>query len=205
MIKITNMSLIVSLLGLLDAIQISILTFISFLLFYTMYNKKEKRLVWSNLVNVLMLTHGLDYSLVEFNKAISLSGLCVMCLAFLPIFERDMYGLLLSGFIQLLVHTVYSIYKYYGGKNIPLFSTFIYFRRQWMKKLSIVFGFLAHVTFVLFGLLMGYSSAFLIGIVLGVLHFYFMEIDYKFVLRVRPFAYVVLPLAGVAILSALIY
>ena len=40
------------------------------------------------------------------------------------------------------------------------------------------------------------------GVGVGVAHFYTMEIDYKYVLQVRPFAFLPFPLALVAIYSA---
>lgn len=196
------MSLILSTLRVLDALQISSLTFVSYLLFYTMYDKKTKELELSSLTDVLIFQKGIDHTLVEINKAISLSGLSVLCLAFLPIFQKEMYNLLLSGMIQLCIHTVYSTYKYYGGKNLPYLSTFIYIKDQWTKKMSIIFGLMAHIV-LLIGFMGYYGLALssLLAIVLGMLHFYLMEIDYKFILRVRPFALVVFPLS----IAALVY
>ena len=38
-----------------------------------------------------------------------------------------------------------------------------------------------------------------IAVVTGTLHFYFMEIDAKYVLHVRPFAYLPFPLCAIAL------
>ena len=191
------MSLIISLLHKLDALQISTIMLWSYLLFYTMYDKQQKQLVSTNLIDVITLRKGLDHTLVELNKAISLAGLSVLGVAFLPVFRREMYNLIMSGMIQLVIHTAYSSYKYYGSKNLPYLTSFVNLKDQWMKKSSVIYGSLAHLVIV--AGYMGYLSiaaALFFGILFGLLHFYFMEIDYKFILRVRPFAYIVFPLCA---------
>ena len=46
----------------------------SYLIFYTAYDKVKKTLVLQNLKDLVSLGRGLDWTLVELNKAISLSG-----------------------------------------------------------------------------------------------------------------------------------
>ena len=67
-----------------EALSISTAIFVSYLLFYTGYSKAEKKLVPSLLIDVITLKLGLDKFLVEMNKAISLSGLTALLLAFCP-------------------------------------------------------------------------------------------------------------------------
>jgi len=61
----------------------------SYLLFYTAYDKVKKTLVIKNLTDLVSLNRGLDWTLLELNKAISLSGMTTMLLAFLPQFQEQ--------------------------------------------------------------------------------------------------------------------
>ena len=66
------------------SIVITQATLNSYLLFYTMYSKAEKKLVPAQLIEIMTLKAGWTKFLVEMNKAISLSGLTTLCLAFCP-------------------------------------------------------------------------------------------------------------------------
>ena len=50
----------------------------------------------------------------------------------------------------------------------------------------------------MFGLLDIYMTCYA-SVTLGILHFYLMEIDYKWNLQVRPYAYLPFPLAALAV------
>lgn len=190
------MSLIGNMIYQLNALELSIITFVAYLLFYSMYDKKEKKLIPNNLVRILMCSDGYDKSLVEMNKAISLSGLSIFAMAFFPIFRKEMRLLLWSASFQLSAHAIYSIYKYYGTKNIPHLTSFLNVNDQVWKKLSVVFGVLGQVT-LMAGLshYISFQNLSLFGLSCTMFHFYTMEIDHKMILRVRPFAYVIFPLA----------
>lgn len=196
------MSVVIDFLSRLTCLQTSAMIFISYLLFYTMYDKLRGTLVPTNLIRILTLRDGLDKTLVEFNKAVSLSGLSVLCFSFFPIYSRSVQNeLLWSAMVQLWIHFVYSAIKYYGTNNIPYVTSFLDFRSNRPKKVSIIAGLIAQLV-----LSLGYFSYITLqqlatlGITLGLLHFYAMEVDYKFVLRVRPFAYIVFPLAALGLL-----
>ena len=180
--------------------ETSVLIFISFVLFYTMYDKFSGRLVPSNLLRLLTFQEGVDKFLVEMNKALSLSGLTVLAFSFFPIYKKRVrYALLWNAVVQLWVHAVYSTFKYYGSKNIPRISTFLDWSSEAIKKISIFLGIVAQLV-----LSLGYFSYInwfqlsLFGLSTSVLHFYTMEIDHKYVLRVRPYAFIVFPLSLIA-------
>lgn len=194
-------SMITRLLTSLNSLETSLLVFVSFLLFYTMYDKVTRRLVPANLIRIITLQEGIDRFLVEFNKALSLSGLSVLCFSFFPIYTRRMQNSLLwSAMLQLWTHALYSVVKYYGTKNIPVITSFLDMRSDRWKKLSIITGLIAQTVLSLgyFSFLKMQTLA-LFGISMGLLHFYLMEIDHKFVLRVRPYAFVVFPLSFLGI------
>jgi hypothetical protein len=99
----------------------------------------------------------------------------------------------------LWVHGAYSSWKFYN------FNLQRYLADKPIKKLSVAlavaaqlvlsggfFGFLSHST-LLYG-----------GILLGMAHFWTMEVDYKYVLQVRPFAYLPFVLAPIVLLLALL-
>ena len=185
--------------GRFSALQVSFLVFVSFLLFYTMYDKVQKKLLFKKIIEVLFLTRGINHSLVELNKALSLSGLAILCLAFFPCYELQRNSFLFSALIQLLIHSVYSSWHYYGSEMIPYLTSFISFEdRQTMKKISIICGVAAQL--ILINTYFKYYHLWkLFSVMFGVAHFYLMEIDYKYILRVRPFAYIIFPLAGLSI------
>ena len=181
---------------------ITLIVFVSFVLFYTMYDKTKKRLVLASLVRLFTLQDGLDKLLIEMNKAIALSGLTVLALSFYPRFWRIRKKLLLSAMLQLWLHAGYSVYKYYGSKKIPVISSFLNKKAgDRVKKLSVIFAILAQVVLSL-GYLsyMPYVQFAFFGIAFSNLHFYTMEIDHKYVLRVRPYAYIVFPVSLLGVL-----
>ena len=107
------------------AVTISAAVTVAYLLLYTMYSKKEKTLVLANLVEVLTFSKSVDHSLVELNKAISLSGLTTLCMPFWPGMSSQLrWDLLFVSMSMLWAHSCYSMFKYYGEKgNIPALET----------------------------------------------------------------------------------
>jgi len=184
----------------LTPLETSVLIFVSFVLFYTMYDKFTGRLVPSNLLRLLIFQEGADKFLVEMNKALSLSGLTVLAFSFFPIYKKRVrYALLWSAVVQLWIHAVYSTLKYYGSKNIPRISTFFDWNSEQIKKISILLGIMAQVVLSLgYFSYIGWFQLSLFGLSSSILHFYTMEIDHKYVLRVRPYAYIVFPITLLA-------
>lgn len=198
-----------------NALKTSILTIFAYLCFYTGYDKQSRQLNVKQLLKILLFDNGIDATLVELNKAISLAGLTCLCLSFLiphcfhmnnsVQYQNTLY---FHSEIMLIVHSIYSLFKYYNTKNIPnlkewsehMFWHELLHKRSQMigiKKVSIILGIISQVT-----LFMGYSHmlteqfAMFFAILMGTFHFYFMEIDYKFKLQVRPFAFLPLILAA---------
>jgi len=189
----------------------------SFLAFYTGYSKAEKAYKPSLVWTVLTLKKGLNHTLVELNKQISLSGLGTLAIAFLPPCEPFRKDLVRNAMGMLSVHSVYSTWKYYGSKNIPSLS-------EWwatstigdltdkktivrgVKRASLILGVLSQ------GLLWGdffkvspdTKSTLLCGsaIVTGTTHFYLMELDFKWILQVRPFTFGIFPVCAAGALFA---
>ena len=92
-----------------DCASISAASFVSYLLFYTMYSKVEKKLVPSQLIEIMTFKQGANKFFVEMNKAISLAGLTTLSIAFF--FGPELrYQLIVSALVQLQIHSVYSMY-----------------------------------------------------------------------------------------------
>eukprot|EP00591_Stephanopyxis_turris_P004615 CAMPEP_0195534968 /NCGR_PEP_ID=MMETSP0794_2-20130614/43401_1 /TAXON_ID=515487 /ORGANISM="Stephanopyxis turris, Strain CCMP 815" /LENGTH=183 /DNA_ID=CAMNT_0040667977 /DNA_START=171 /DNA_END=719 /DNA_ORIENTATION=- len=166
----------------------------AFLAFYTGYSKADKAYKPSMIWTVFTLKKGLNHTMVELNKEISLSGLGTLAVAFLPPCKEYRKELLRNSIAMLSAHTVYSTWKYYGGKNIPSLS-------EWwatstigdlmdkktivrgVKRASLILGVISQ------GLLWGdflkvspeTKNSLICGsaIVTGTAHFYLMELDYK--------------------------
>mmetsp|Transcript_32955 Transcript_32955/g.46000 ORF Transcript_32955/g.46000 Transcript_32955/m.46000 type:complete len:162 (+) Transcript_32955:183-668(+) len=109
----------------------------------------------------------------------------------------------------LWMHSLYSLVRYYGTSHIPRLSTFPKMFSQMFKsakskvvaakKASIILGTLAQMITVFwilegkdgfyryFKLPLSFFGSGMLVAALGIGHFYFMEIDYKGRLAVRPF------------------
>ena len=106
------------------ALVVTSSTLAMYLLLYTAYSKMNKTLEPSLLIAVLTMSEGLEHTLLELNKAISLAGLTVLALAFCPGFYAIQVHLLWHAMILLWTHSCYSAYQFYGGTNIPRLSEF---------------------------------------------------------------------------------
>mmetsp|Transcript_4868 Transcript_4868/g.10730 ORF Transcript_4868/g.10730 Transcript_4868/m.10730 type:complete len:215 (-) Transcript_4868:227-871(-) len=189
----------------------------SFLAFYTGYSKAEKAYKPSLVWEVFTLKKGLNHTLVELNKEISLSGLATLAIAFLPRCEPHRKELVYNAMGMLSAHTLYSTWKYYGGKNIPSLSEWwatstigdLMDKKTIMrgvKRASVILGLLSQ------GLLWGDylkvspgTKSALIGgsaLVTGTAHFYLMELDFKWILQVRPFTFGIFPVCAAGALFA---
>ena len=167
---------------------------LSYLLLYTAYDKTKKQLELKNLTDLVTLNRGLDWTLVEINKALSLTGLTTLLLSFLPQFEGEQKDLLFSSIGMLWVHTVYSSYKFYSLSLQRLL------KEKTIKKLSVALGVAGQAALIAgFWGYISYPALVLSGVTLGISHFYTMEIDYKGVLQVRPYAYLPFPLGGLVL------
>ena len=101
------------------ALVVTSSTLAMYLLFYTAYSKMNKALDPSLLIAVLTMSEGLEHTLIELNKAISLTGLTVLALAFCPGFYDMQVHLTWHAMVLLWTHSCYSAYQFYGGTHIP--------------------------------------------------------------------------------------
>ena len=165
----------------------------------------------------MTLQAGLDKFLVEMNKAISLAGLTTLSIAFFPGISSELRSqLIISSLIQLQTHSIYSVYKYYGTLNIPPLTAWVGLSQiskilgiktvhmknemsMW-KQISIFTGAIAMSAIYAWVFEMTTVQVCChLSMVFGIIHFYTMEIDYKFILQVRPYAYLPFVTAAVAI------
>ena len=178
----------------LDEFKLIGLVTASYILLYTAYDKASKTLKLKNLQDLVTCGRGLDWTLVEMNKAISLAGMTGMLMSFLPAFNKQSKGLMFSSMTLLWTHSIYSAYKFYGYKLERLLAD------KSIKQASIVFGVAGQLTLVagFYGYISQSVFAYAAS-VLSVAHFWTMEVDYKYVLQVRPYAYLPFPLAIAAV------
>eukprot|EP01036_Dinobryon_divergens_P022413 gene22413-30665_t len=178
---------------------------LSYVVFYTGYDKASKSFAPNNILDLFLARRGIDWTLVEINKALSLSALTTMLLSFLPSDvirwneEKDKRTLLWVSMNMLWIHAVYSSYKFYGFSPKRIWSD------KAIKRLSIALGSLGNLALVagFFGTISS-EALILTGTALGISHFWTMEVDYKYKLQVRPYAYLPFPLAA-AVLGYLGY
>lgn len=179
-------------------ITLSLWVFISYIALYTAYDKKSKSLKPSLLVTILLLRGdgGLSHSLKELNKAISLAGFTVMLLSFANMEGYDHSELLQISLITLTVHSFYSFYEFYG------FSVDAVLKDKLLKPTSIVLAILCQslLYFAYFSEAVPYSVLALEASILGLLHFWTYEVDYKYVLQIRPYAFLPFLIGGYVLL-----
>lgn len=178
---------------------------LSYVVFYTGYDKASKSFAPYNILDLFFARRGMDWTLVEVNKALSLSALTTMLISFLPSDvvgwneDKDKRTLLWVSMNMLWIHAVYSSYKFYGFSPKRIWSD------KAIKRLSIALGSLGNLALVagFFGTISN-EALILTGTALGISHFWTMEVDYKYKLQVRPYAYLPFPLAA-AVLGYLGY
>jgi hypothetical protein len=185
--------------SLLNSLSISAGVGLSYIGLYTGYDKATKTLKRQNLVDFFCLNRGVEWTLVEANKALSLTGLTTMLLSFVPVGSCDFIlknaevrqQLLFQSMSFLWAHSAYSFYKFYGQSLRNVWN------EKEVKRFSIMCGMAGQAV-----LSAGYwgqlSNEALVALatMLGVTHFYTYEIDFKGVLQVRPYAYLPFPLAA---------
>ena len=112
-----------------------------------------------------------------------------------------------------LFHGTYSTIRYYDSNLIPSVQAMLKCasnlnsakeRQVAIKTLSAVLGALGATCLFGFWFFAHFQSLLFGTVVFGVFHFYFMEIDYKYVLRVRPAAYLPLILLNAVLINAII-
>jgi hypothetical protein len=72
---------------------------------------------------VLTVKKGVSNTLVTLNKALSVSGLVLLSLAFLPQFALTQSELIRNSLGMLAVHATYSIVHFYGTPIVPRIET----------------------------------------------------------------------------------
>mmetsp|Transcript_7386 Transcript_7386/g.10268 ORF Transcript_7386/g.10268 Transcript_7386/m.10268 type:complete len:195 (+) Transcript_7386:61-645(+) len=186
---------------------VSAANFVLYLAFYTAYSKTNKQLELKQLLDVLLVRRGIDFTLVEYNKALSLAGLTNLALALLIVPLRA--SLIWQSMLMLWTHSLYSAIKFYGSPHIPrvgewlsnpvadFFSDEPKTKVSAMKKLSLVLGSASQI-------LLAFTSLPAATLAAATGHFFTMEVDYKMKLQVRPYALLPFPLAAAAIAYYLI-
>ena len=143
----------------------------SYIAFYTAYDKGSKKLTTKNLIDYFTLSRGLNWTLTESNKVISLAGLTTFMFAFLPVFKSQARDLTWISMNMLWTHSIYSLYKFYGLSLSKMI------KETFMKRLSLLFG--ATGQFALAAGYWGYiDESLLVSLVtfFGMAHFWTMEV-----------------------------
>ena len=194
----------------------------AFFAFYTGYSKESKSLKPSQLYDVIFFRKGIDHTLAEMNKIVALAGLTCLCLPFVSFASNALEGAAKGSAMELAYisttmlwgHTCYSAFKFYGSKNIPPIGSWPHLlvsnqtkskgRMERLRLLSILFGTIGQcaISAVYFGYFPASNlSPVCVGLFWGLLHFWTMEVDFKGVLQVRPFAYLAVALPAFAIVA----
>lgn len=178
-----------------SALSVSLGTTAAYFLLYSAYSKANQKIEPSLLLDIFLFRRGVNWSLVEINKAISLSGITTLLFTLIPDIadkylasKRDLFFISMN---LLWVHSAYSFWKFYDANPLKVLED------KWVKRLSVWLGGAGQIVLAL-GYLDRLSAAnvALLGTVLSIGHFYTMELDFKYKLQVRPFAYLPFPLGA---------
>ena len=171
--------------------------FLSYIALYTAFDKKSKSLKPSLVLTILLWQGdgGLNHTLKELNKAISLAGLTILLFSFANVDGYDDAELFRVSLVTLTVHSIYSFYEFYG------FSVHEVLKDKLLKPTSIVLAVLCQylMYFAYISEAVPFSVLALEVTVLGILHFWMYEVDYKYVLQIRPYAFLPFLVAGYVI------
>lgn len=119
-----------------------------------------------------------------------------MLISFLPNFSKQSEGLLCTSMVMLWSHSVYSMYKFYGFESAKVLKD------KTIKQISIALGVGGQIAISAGYMKYISNEALVIGATLfGIGHFWTMEVDYKYKLQVRPYAYFPFVLAIPALMS----
>jgi len=189
---------------------------LAYLGLYTAYDKSTKALDIDTLLDVLLARKGFDHTLVQLNKVISLVGLTLLGLPFTPFISSlitDTRTELTEACYLLSIHSMYSTYKYYGSKNIPEIQRFVTILEdnvssnsatnlEGKRKISLICGACAATFLDAFYFEMLPINPLLVAsmLVFGLVHFYYMEIDFRGSLQVRPFGYLAFVVPSIALM-----
>jgi hypothetical protein len=111
--------------------------------------------------------------------------------------------------ILILVHSTYSGIRYYGvSDKLPAISDIIKPnpKTEKNKRLIVSLRSIAWASgasaLVLLPFSLAASRVFAVALLLSLAHFWFMEVDYKLNLQIRPFAYIAFVVGAAALVSA---
>lgn len=165
-----------------------------YLVFYTGYSKRKRRLDWRQLVYVLTVRHT-QTTCRELNKVAGLAGLTLLALSYWSDYFMWYGQVRVQASLLLLAHALYSVGSFYRWDPRALYTR----NSRW---LAIVCGQLAlailliHHVLPLVGVYVTLwplpVRASVLRLVLAILHFYGMEVrpgPWQGELNVRPFAY----------------
>jgi hypothetical protein len=214
-------------------LSICTVVFAACLVLYTSYDKAKQTIDAERLKDVVLCRLSVRYSLNELNKVIALVALVLLALAG-AVYKLNYVGgvlalsLLRAAVLFVLPHSSYSMLTYLGSVKIPALAFWLTALRQCgrrdtpaaermqaIKVCAVLCGVAAELCLVSaafgFGLVGMATTGTLYKLTLlgclcfAALHFYTMEMDHAWVLRVRPFGYVALGalLLGIVLLLAL--
>ncbi|MBI5228014.1 ferric reductase-like transmembrane domain-containing protein [Candidatus Micrarchaeota archaeon] len=196
------------------------LVIVSILFLYTAYDKQTKTLKLENLIKVLSF-QDITYSLRELNKVAALAALGLLALVFIvgPLSKfwpvvfakylayRKTVGVI--SFVIILLHTAYSLFIYYKLDPGSIFAQ--------ATLLPVIFGFIAFFIFLIMTITstksavqkLGYKkwktiqTCGYIGLLLVILHFFYIESKPTAGFDVRPYGLVIFYFAIAALLLRL--
>eukprot|EP01084_Bolivina_argentea_P198235 339517_1 len=163
----------------------------SYFLLYSCYDKQKKQLRIKKLKQIFGLKN-VQYSLNEINKVLSLTGLTLLSLSFIPKNKLNKINVAYNAskirehsLYLLTIHGSYSLYtffdRYFGAKQFAMFFGSCSLTSLWLYKLEYL-----------------PSKYSIMPLMIGTIHFYTMETKPNG-LQIRPYGYTALTVSLIAI------
>ena len=148
-----------------ESLLITLGAHVAYFILYSGYSKSLKTLDLRLLSDIFLVKTSWDHTLVQINKVVALVAINLVALAFVPFMSALRDDLLIIGLTLVLIHSSYSILKYYGTTNIPAIQTWPRMFSELMhtdtkkrglgiKKSSLIFGWIGEMA--LLALVFGY-------------------------------------------------
>ena len=167
-------------------LQLAILCLISYVVFYSCYDKVKKKLNIGPKLKQIFGFKNMNYSLKEINKVLALAGLTLYAYSFINLNNSyDIKLLRKYAFYQLVIHGNFSIYTFYDKYFGP-------------KKFAMFFGSSALTSMLLIQFEFIDPKFSILSLMIATLHFYTMETKPNG-LQIRPYGYLALLLSLAAI------
>lgn len=136
------------------------------------YDVSSKSYDLNKVVDVMFVSKGLEFTLIECNKVFAMAGFTLLMLSWFPFFSDRQASMVITSILLIMIHSAYSQFKYYG------YSPQRIMQDNARRQFGLVLGALAVVSALAGNYGVIPSDWSLVGTVSGAcMHFFLMKCD----------------------------